>query len=676
MALKKTLTACTKDCPGSCSIVATVDEGQITSLKGNPDHAYTQGFLCPSTSKFLQDRFYNPQRILNPLIKKNGEWEKISWEEALKIAANKISETIQEHGVESILYYQGFGARTALRILNRRFFNLLGGASTLYGTVCGGTGQAGQEMDLGERISHDPQDHLNSNFIIIWGRNPAVTDIHLWKIIKKARKNGAQVVTIDPVKTRTARASDINYQPKPGTDSYLAMAMAKIILKEGKEDHEFIKNYCENFAQYQKILDNYTLEELALKCDIPLSEVEKLVRLYLNGPSSIITGWGLHRYLKGHLTFRMIDALAAVSGNLGISGGGVTQGFDEFGFFDDKWAAEELAPQHRQLPMPTIGQAILEAQPPVKLIFLTAGNPVAMCPNSGKVKKAFDSADFVIMVDQFLNDTSQTADLFLPATTFLEDQDLLGAYGHHIVSPLNPVIGPQGECKSELWIFQQLANILGFGEEMDGTTLEWLEKLADPILKKGFTLQQLLEKPLRIPGPPVTPYADKQFFTDSGKFQFISQFEMDEMVQEMEKNEFNHDNLSPKDNGTFSGDMGDSGDYNLRLLSIMPEKWVGSEIPDKEMIKGHLEVKVNPQILEGHGFKNGDLAILESKSGSLEVKILSDPETRKDCVSTYRGGWIAHNKCVNVLTEDLISEKGNGTPYYETMVRIRKISDN
>jgi len=542
MALKKTLTACTKDCPGSCSIVATVDEGQITSLKGNPDHAYTQGFLCPSTSKFLQDRFYNPQRILHPLIKKNGEWEKISWEEALKIAANKISETIQEHGVESILYYQGFGARTALRILNRRFFNLLGGASTLYGTVCGGTGQAGQEMDL--------------------------------------------------------------------------------------------------------------------------------------GPSSIITGWGLHRYLKGHLTFRMIDALAAVSGNLGISGGGVTQGFDEFGFFDDKWAAEELAAQHRQFPMPTIGQAILEAQQPVKLIFLTAGNPVAMCPNSGKVKKAFESADFVIMVDQFLNDTSKIADLFLPATTFLEDQDLLGAYGHHIVSPLNPVVVPQGECKSELWIFQQLANILGFGEEMAGTNLEWLEKLADPILKKGFTLQKLLEKPLRIPGPPVTPYADKQFFTESGKFQFISQFEMDEMVQEVEKNEFNQDNLSPKDNGNVSRNMEDSGDYTLRLLSIMPEKWVGSEIPHKEMIKGHLEVKVNPQILEGHGFKNGDLAILESKSGSLEVKILSDPETRKDCVSTYRGGWIAHNKCINVLTEDLISEKGNGTPYYETMVRIRKISDN
>lgn len=669
--MKKILTACTKDCPGSCSIIATVNDGEIISLKGNPDHAYTQGFLCPSTSKFLKDRFYNPKRILHPLIKKNGEWERISWDEALQIAADKLSNALDSHGPESILYYQGFGARTALRILNRRFFNLLGGASTLYGTVCGGTGQAGQEMDLGERISHDPIDHLNSNLIIIWGRNPAVTDLHIWKIIKKARKNGAQVVTIDPIKTRTARGSDLYYQPKAGSDAYLAMALAKIILKEGKEDLEFIENHSEHFDQYQKILEDYTLEELALKCDIPLSELENLANIYVNGPSSIVTGWGLHRYLKGHLTFRMIDALAAVSGNLGISGGGVTQGFDEFGFFDDKWAAEELAPHHRKLPMPIIGQAILDAEPPVKLIFLTAGNPVAMCPNSMKVKKAFESTDFVIMVDQFLNDTSQMADLFLPATTFLEDQDLLGAYGHNIISPLNPVVTTQGECKSELWIFQQLANILGFGEEMQGTNKQWLEKLAQPILGKGFNLEELMEKPQRVPGPPITPYDDKQFFTSSRKFQFINEFKMEE--SEFKPKSKMESNSKMESKFKLESKLESKSEYSLRLISIMPEKWIGSEIPDFEMEKGYLKVNVNPEILENNGLKDGDLAILESKSGSLEVEISSDEDTRKDCVSTYRGGWIAYNKCVNVLTEDLISEKGNGTPYYETMVRIKKI---
>jgi len=643
----KILTACTKDCPGSCSIIAQVKEGKVIALKGNPDHPYTQGFLCPSTSNFIKDRLYNPRRVLDPLLKVDGEWQKISWEHALDLLAEKISQTIQEYGSESILYYQGFGARTALRLLNKRFFNLLGGVSTLYGTVCGGIGQAGQEMDMGVRISHDPQDYLNSKNIIIWGRNPAVTDIHLWRIIKKARKQGSTIITIDPVKTLTARRSDYFYQPQPDSDVYLAMAMAKIILRDQRQDRDFLENHTENFSEYWDILDKYSLNALSLKCDLSVEVLEELAGIYVHGPSSIITGWGLHRYQQGHLTFRMIDALAAVSGNIGVSGGGVSQGFDEFAFFDHYWSADHLAPQARKLPMPTIGQAILDARnPPIKMIFLTAGNPVAMCTNSHKVKKAFENVDFVVMVDQFLNDTSQTADLFLPATTFLEDMDLVGGYGHNMVSPLNPASEPQGESRSELWIFQQLARRLGFYNEMEGTAREWLEKLVAPLIKEGFSLDDLMEKPHRVPGPPITPYNDKKFFTPSKKFQFITDF-----------------NKKEKSNK----------EYPLRLLSTMPRKWIGSEIPDPENKDGYLECNLHPLVLSEQDIEEGDLAVLESNCGSLMVKVHAQEDMRADCVSTYRGGWLMHNKCVNVLTEDIISEKGHGTPYHETMVRIRKL---
>lgn len=644
--MEKILTACTKDCPGSCSIIAQVDDGKVISLKGNSDHPYTQGFLCPSTSNYLSDRFYNPRRILNPLLKVEGEWEKISWPKALDILSQKISETIKIHGTESILYYQGFGARTALRLLNKRFFNLLGGVSTLSGTICGGIGQAGQEMDMGQRISHDPEDYFNSKNIIIWGRNPAVTDIHLWKIIKKAKKQKISIITIDPVKTLTARRSDHFYQPRPNSDAYLAMAMAKIIINDNLYDGDFIEKYSKNFQDYFKILETFSLEELAQKCDIPLNKIENLAHIYINGPSSIITGWGLHRYQQGHLTFRMIDALSAVSGNIGKSGGGVSQGFDEYGFFDHAWSSDNLAPNARKLPMPTIAQSILDAEnPPIKMIFLTAGNPLAMCTNSRKVKKAFESVNFVVMVDQFLNDTSETADMFLPATTFLEDIDLVGGYGHNVVSPINQTMKPQGEAKSELWIFQQLANRLGFGDKMKGSPLEWLEKLALPLIKEGLNLEELMQKPQKVPSTPITPYVDKKFFTDSQKFHFISEFEKEELI---------------------------TNKYPLRLLSIMPKKWIGSEIPDEEYSSGKLKVNVNPQTLKTNGLKNGEIAILESKTGSLKVELCSDEDTRLDCVSTYRGGWMKYDKCINVLTEDLISEVGQGTPYYETMVTIKK----
>jgi len=647
MELEKVLTACTRDCPGSCSIIACVEKGKIASLKGNPDHPYTQGFLCPITAKYLQKRHYNSQRVLNPLLKVENQWKKISWNQALDIVAEKLSKNVKDYGSESILYYQGFGARTALRILNKRFFNLLGGVSTLYGTVCGGIGQAGQEMDMGTRISHDPEDHLNSRNIIIWGRNPAITDIHLWKIIKKAQNQGINTIVIDPVKTRTARRVSQFYQPKPNSDAYLALALAKIIIRDQLHDMEFIKNHSENFFNYLQIVDKYSLEDLSLKCDISLENIEELAHIYIDGPSSIITGWGLHRYKQGHLTFRMIDALAAVSGNIGVSGGGVSQGFDEYGFFDHSWNADELAPMARKLSMPTIGQAILDAQDPtIKMIFITAGNPVAMCPNSAKVKKALKSVDFVVMVDHFLNDTSQVADLFLPATNFLEELDLVGGYGHNVVAPINPAIKPRGEARSELWIFQQLSKMLGFADDMKGSAGEWLEKLASPLIKEGFTIDEIMKTPIRVPSSPQTPYSDKKFFTRSRKFRFISRFEMAE-----------------KENEKFS----------LRLLSIMPEKWIGSEIPEEEYGEGYLEVNVNPLIIEYEGLKEGDLAFLESKIASLPVIIRADKESRIDCVSTYRGGWMCFNKCVNVLTEDIISDRGDGTPYYETQVSIKKM---
>ncbi len=646
--MKKIITACTRDCPGACSVIAHVEKGRIVKLTGNRDHEFTAGFLCGSTKNYLKNYFYSSKRVLYPLKKINGEWVRISWNEALNIAANKLKDAKEKYGSTSILYYQGFGARTALRILNRRFFNAFGGVSTLYGTVCGGIGQAGQELDFGERISHDPMDHLNSKNIIIWGRNPAITDIHLWKIIKKARKNGARIIAIDPVKTETAERSDLYYQPSPGSDAFLAMGLSKILLQEHLIDYDFIDNHTENFEEYKKIIDGFSLDYIAGKCDISLKEIKELAKIYAQSPSSIILGWGVHRYLKGHQTFRMIDALAAVSGNIGISGGGVTQGFEEFAYFDNSLEGVELAEYTRKLPMPKIGEAILKSKDPeIKLIFISAGNPVAMSPNSRKVKKAFESVDYIIAVDHVLNDTTELADLFLPATTFLEDEDLLGSYGSNWVTPINPAVGPIGETRSEMWIFQQLAQKLGFGNKMKGTAKEWLLKLVEPLINQGITLEELQRSPVRVPSAPKTPFENRKFKTPSCKFEFIKEFEYDD----------NFDNEFP-----------------LRLLSIMPKRWILSGIPENEHNYGILEVQIHPDILKENKINDGEEALLESSVGSLVIKVIGNKRVRKDYVLTKNGGWLKYNKCVNVLTKDLISELGNGAPYNETFVRIKKLN--
>jgi anaerobic selenocysteine-containing dehydrogenase len=676
--MKNIVTACTRDCPGGCSIIARIkkdgDGEKILKLSGNPDHDITDGFLCPNTSRYLKDVFYSPKRVLHPLKKEDGNWKRISWDEALNIAASKLSETIKRYGSSAILYYQGFGSRTALKILNRRFFNLLGGVSTLQGTICGGIGQAGQDMDFGTRISHDHLDHLNSKVIIVWGRNPAVTDVHLWKILRKAQRKGAKIVVVDPVKTKTARHADLFIQPKPGSDAYLAMAISKLVLMHDLVDWDFIENKTQNFDKYLKILEKNDLESLSCKCDVPVEKIEKLTLLYAsNMSSSIVTGWGVHRYKNGHITFRMMDALAALTGNLGISGGGVSQGFEEFGFFDDSHALDDPK-TGRKFLMPTIGEAILKAHdPPVKLIFVTSGNPVNLNPNSLKVKKAFETTDYVIMVDHFLNDTSDVADLFLPATTFLEEEDLVGSYGHNWVSPINPASPPRGEAKSELEIFQLLADRLGIKDGMDGTPKEWLQKLALPILKQGISFEDLKEGPMKLVPAYEIPYADGKFGTASGYFEFIQNFDENEynpLKEHIHCDDFKKNHLDAFRTQCFDDD---DDDDILRLIAVGPERWINSVVPESEMIEGFLEIKVSGELLAHKGMFDGETAVLRSKAGKLKVKVKESEDVRPDFVLTYRGGWMKYGKNVNVLTDDSVSTAGNGTPYHETWVKLEKL---
>lgn len=657
--MKSVVTACTRDCPGACSIIAQEKDGEVVKLRGNPDHKITDGFLCKNTTNYLENFFYSPNRVLHPLLKKDGKWEQITWDEALDITASRIKEVMDRSGSQAILYYQGFGARTALQSMNKRFFNLLGGVTTTTGTVCGGIGHVALEKDYGVKIPHSPLDQLNSNLIIIWGRNPAVTDIHLWKILKKAQRNGTKLVVIDPVRTRTAKQADIYLQPAPGSDHYLAMAIIKIILDNRLEDKDFINDHTKDFTTHKELLDKYSLEFLSGKCDIPLKELKELALAYAAGePSSIVAGWGVHRYKHGHLPFHMMNSLAAVTGNIGVSGGGVTQGFEEYEYFDQSVELNEPG-KGRKLSMPKIGQAILDAdKPPIELIFVASGNPVNLNPNASMVKKAFEGVDFVVMIDHFLNDTSDVADLFLPATTYLEEENLIGSFGHSWISPINPVVPPQGEAKSELEIFQLLSLKLGFGEEMAGTPSKWLQRMASPILDKGVTFEELQSGPVEMVPVGRIPYADKRFETGSGLFEFITDFKDDNLVGE----------------GINNGEFGiENEEFTLYLLSTSPDKWVGSVLPESEIKNGYLEVQVHPSTLKRYDIVDDEVALLESLFGKLEVHVHESEDVRSDFILAYKGGLMRYNKNINVLTEDIISEEGKGTPYYETRVRLRNL---
>jgi anaerobic selenocysteine-containing dehydrogenase/GMP synthase-like glutamine amidotransferase len=641
---KTITTTFTRDCPNTCGLLARVENGRLIGLVGDPEHPLTRGICCMKAEKYVK-RVYSPERVTFPLIRKDGEWTRASWDQALDLIARRMQSIKAQSGPEALLYYQGYGERTALKILNNYFFALFGGVTTLRGSLCGGTGQSSQNLDFGERISHDPLDHLNSSSMILWGRNPVSTNVSLVPIMKELQKRGAPIILVDPANSKTAPLADRHIKPRPGGDAYLAMAAAKLILDAGAEDRSFLTQHSIGFGEYKAILDRYSLDDLYTLADVSAEDAVFLAEtLMQHKPTSILLGWGLHRHRHAHLSIRTVDALGAVAGLIGRPGGGVSQGFEEYGPYDQNLWGHDLHPTRRTLLMPTIGEEILKAQdPPIRMIYVTASNPVGMAPNTNKTIEAFQQAEFVVYSGHFQDDTSDYADVFLPATTFLEEEDVVASYGHNYVGPVNRAIAPVGECKSEFQMFYELAERFDFAEDFRHEVETWLQKLCAPLWEQGHSLKDVLEGPVRWAAP-LVPYEDKSFPTASGKYQFMTEFPGEAPSQ-----------ITPE--------------YPYRLLTIAAHKFICSERTMAEHDALPV-VSLNSAEAEKRGLRGGMLVSVKSPVGKARARLALDPTLRPDVLSTERGGWAKAGHGLNRLTHDMASEVGMGAPYYETAVTV------
>jgi anaerobic selenocysteine-containing dehydrogenase len=642
------VTTCTRDCPNTCGLLATVRDGRLVALRGDPTHPLTRGAACIKASRYVK-RTYSPERITRPLLRSHRDeaWREATWDEALDAIASRMQTIAKESGTEAILYYQGYGERTALKLLNRYFFNLFGGVTTTAGSLCGGTGQGAQNLDFGTRISHDPLDHLNSRSMILWGRNPASTNVSLVPIIREIRRRGGRVVLIDPVSSKSAGLVDRHIAPRPGTDAFLAMAVCKLILAAGAEDRVFMETSADGTESYLHILKGFSVEELCSRCDVSVDETLFLAKTLMHQkPTSTLLGWGMHRHAEAHLSIRAIDALGAISGNIGVPGGGVSQGFEEYGPYDQQFWGDDLNPPRRTLLLPCIGEEILNARDPeIRMIYVTAANPVCMAPNTSKMIAAFRKAEFVVYSGHFMDDTADQAHVFLPATTFLEEEDVMASYGHNYVGPVNPVIAPVGQCRSEFQMFHDLAGRFDFAHRFQRGVKDWLHDLCSPIRGQGCSMAELQKGAFRL-NAPMVPYADKIFPTPSGKFQFMT--------------EFDPGNLGLPDPA-----------YPYRLLTIAPHGFICSE----RTLADHSPLPVvilAEEEARREGLKNGDDVVVESRTGSVRARLEVRPGQRRDILVAERGGWLKAGHGLNRLTLDISSTVGRGTPYYETSVRVLK----
>jgi anaerobic selenocysteine-containing dehydrogenase len=634
-------TACTRDCPDACQILATVEDGKITKLKGDPAHPITRGFLCYRTDHYLERQQYSPERLTRPLIRKNGVLEPASWDEALDLVAQKLREAKAQHGAESVFHYQSGGSLGMMKQLNRHFFEHFGPVTQKLGDICSGAGDAAQLTDMGREDAHDLDDLQNSRAIVLWGKNVSETGVHLIPHLKAARARGVPIIQIDPVhNAQTLKLSDRHYAPAPGSDGFLALGVARVLLDEGWADPD-AASWCDHFEEFTALARRHSVEEWAALSDLRVADVRAIAELYgRNKPAALFVGWGLARRIHGSATVRLLDALGALSGNLGRPGGGVSYYFQRRGGFDSSFIRKPENEGARGLWEALLGEELLRANPRVRVAVLDNGNPVSQLPDSKKVAQGLSSVDFLVVLDPFLTDTAELAHVVLPTTTMLEEHDVVGAYGHHYVQLAQPVVAPPEGVLSDLAIYQALADRLGFGEAMKGSAESWIERFLAPMAKHGVTREALLKTGLRKPEAPRVLYEDRRFPTPTGRFQLITEFADAPPALE--------------------------AGYPLHLLSISTYRNQSSQIPQADQ-REPPPITLHPDAAPGH--EDGSLARLVSPIGAVTVRLRFDPKQRRDVVIYSKGRW-GKLGGPNSLIRARMTDAGGGAAYYDQGVRI------
>src|ERR1700686_3768273 len=476
--------ACPHDCPDAGGVLITVEDGRATKIQGDPEHPVTRGFLCAKVAKYL-DRVYSPDRVLYPMRRIGAKgpvagaadagggaratqaWRRISWDEALDEIASRLRAIAREFGSEAILPYSYGGTLGALNgaSMDRRFFHRLG-ASQLDRTICSAAGEAGLKSVLGVKLGTEPEQFRHSKYIIAWASNIHGNNVHLWPFIAEARRNGAKLVVIDPYRTRTAECADWYLPINPGTDAALALGMMHVIIGESLQDADYVANYTLGFEPLRKKVKDYPPQRVAQWTGIEAEDIRRLAREYATvRPSVIRVNYGVQRSEGGGMATRSIAMLPCLIGSWKAVGGGLQ--LSTSGAFELNGHALKrpdlmkiaLGREARVVNMVELGKALNPLNdPPVEALFVYNSNPAAVCPNHNDVIRGFRRADlFTVVHEQFFTDTTDYADIVLPATTFFEHKDLQSAYGHYYLQASNQAIEPLGECRSNVNLFRALA---------------------------------------------------------------------------------------------------------------------------------------------------------------------------------------------------------------------------
>ena len=672
--------ACPHDCPDTCSLVTTVENGKAIRVQGNLNHPMTDGVLCTKVSRYTE-RTYHPDRILHPLKrngpKGSGQFAPVSWDEALNDIAKRLG-AIAAKDPQAILPYSYAGTMGQVQgeAMAMRFFHKLG-ASLLDRTICSSAGSEALAYTFGSKMGMRVEFFAESKLIIIWGSNSIGSNLHFWRIAQEAKRNGAKLICIDPRKSETAEKCHEHIALRPGTDAALALALMHVLIQNDWLDHDYITQHTLGWDALRARALQWTPERAAQVCGITPEQIESLARDWATTkPAAIRLNYGMQRVKGGGNAVRAIACLPALTGAWRHRAGGLL--LANSGNFPVQRAALQrpdlLAEREpRTINMSTIGSALMQPAseafgPHIQALVVYNSNPVAVAPQSGQVIEGFAREElFTVVLEHFQTDTADYADYILPATTQLEHWDIHSTYGHTDILLNRPAIAPMGESKTNTDIFRALAKRMGFADPCFEEDDETLCRMAfaptqdmDELFKKGFThLKSPNGQPL-----PDAPFAEGAFPSPSGKCEFYSQRLADMGQDGLPDYIANYE--VPQSNSEFP----------LAMISPPARNFLNSSFVNLQSLRDietEPVLEMHPEDAQARGIQDGDVIRVFNQRGTYQCKARLNDRARLGVVNGLGIWWRKlglNGTNVNELTSQNLTDIGRAPVFYDCCVEV------
>jgi anaerobic selenocysteine-containing dehydrogenase len=680
---------CPHDCPDTCALLITVDDGVATEVKGDPDHPTTAGVLCAKVARYTE-RTYHPERLLHPMRrvgkKGEGKFERISWDQALDEIATRLS-AIAARAPQAILPYSYCGTMGLVQgeSMSMRFFHQLG-ASLLDRTICATAGATGYKYTIGASIGTDVEQFQDAKLIIIWGGNPIASNLHFWMRAQEAKRRGAKLIAIDPYRSLTAEKCHQHIALLPGTDAALALGMMHVLIREELLDLDYIARHTVGFDELKARAAEWTPERAAETCGISAQEVEGLAREYgqtarRGEPVAIRTNYGLQRVRGGGMSVRTVACLPALVGAWRHPAGGIQ--LSSSGSFPTRRGALQRPDLQKQgartINMTTIGDDLLresspEFGPKIEAVIVYNANPLAIAPDSAKVMQGFEREDlFTVVLEHFQTDSADYADILLPATTQLEHIDAHSTYGHLYMMANNAAIAPMGEAKANTEIFRLLAARMGFDDPCFRETDDELAAQAfdaKDVRAVHFDWDSLKRRGWQKLNMPAAPFANGGFPTPSGKCEFYSASMLADGLDPVPTY------IPPYESVASNPAL--AARYPLAMISPPARNFLNSTFVNVKSLRsaeGEPHLDIHPDDSSPRGILDGQMVRIFNDRGSFVARARVTPKARPGLVVGLSVWWkklAGDGKNANEVTSQRLTDMGRAPTFYDTLVQVEK----